>query len=183
MFLYSPRVKFREAWQKLPLNEIVQKLIWNPEQCFFGALDDHAALLSASSNGALFNIDQPHLVDADGALVMTGLPSLNDFSCEADCDIAGALRSILATHDPCDVHRRLGSTWSIADYRNQTLTAFSDFSGYNAIFYAETDDVIALSNKAGLLRPFAKKHNLFGPGDINARALSWVPATTIDSRP
>ena len=158
---------------------MIQKLVWNPEQCFFGTIDEHAAMLSASSNSALFDIAQPYVADGAGALVMSGVPSLDDVPSQNDRDIPGTLRSVMATRSPCDLHRQLGGTWSIADYRDETVTAFSDFSGFSAIFYAERDGMIAISNKAGLLRPFANRHALLGTSDINKRALSWVPATTM----
>jgi len=179
MLVFSMRPRTLDDWRKLPLSAVYSSLIWNPEDCHVGSIDEHALLFAASSNSKLFKIDRPYSVDGNSGLVFAGLPTLEELSSSNDRDIAAVLKTSLRKSDQCELHQKLGGTWSIAEYGNKKITAFSDFSGFNSVFYTKGNGIVAISNKAGLLRPIADRSKQIFTGQLDPIALSWLPGTTM----
>ena len=159
------------------LNRIVPRLTWKPEQVFSTALNHEIYALSFASNCELLGYTSPVNCTPDGITMVSGLPSLERFTDRPRCDVPGAVNRILKESSESDFYLQAGGAWSILNVQQDQITAFSDFSGYHSLFYADTPNYISIGNKSGLVAGVAASGSSFP--EANLSALSWVYSTTM----
>ena len=158
-------------------HRVIPMLIWKPEQVYSAELDHGIFALSFSSNCELFGYSSPVSTAPDGLTFVSGLPTLEDFGQNPDSNVPSEVRKLLDTSSPQEFYLQAGGVWSVLNVKNDQICAFSDFSGYHSLFYCDTDDYFAISNKSGLVAALATKGNTCP--EPNYAALSWVFSTTM----
>ena len=124
----------------------------------------------------------PYCIETGAFLSVAGVPTLESLK-TTEASIPSGLRAALLASGPQRLYESVGGTFSVGsaetrdDGRRLVVTALSDFSGYNSLFYLDTPDFFAVGNRAsfvGAFRARYPRHN-----DIDAEALSWLVGTTM----
>lgn len=159
------------------LNRVIPRLIWKPEHVFSAALNHQIYAFSFASNCELLGYSSPVNQTSDGMTLVSGLPRLEQYSCSPTCDIPGAVNECLKAGSELDFYLKAGGVWSVMNIQGDQIAAFSDFSGYHSLFYADTADYFVISNKSALVAAIAAPGSSFP--EANYAALSWVYSTTM----
>ena len=159
---------------------ISRYLYYLPDRVLCHRLVSGVWCLSVSRATALWDMEEPCSVSDHAFLALAGVPAL-----EATTGGGNVVQKVMRALDdfgPQWVYENVGGTFSIgrvteAPGGGVVVSAFSDFSGYHACFYLDTERFFAVGNRASLVAAF--RPGFPGRHDVNHEALSWPIGTTM----
>ena len=126
----------------------------------------------------------PYFLSANGFLAVAGVPTLEAAS-TGDEPIPASLRRILHRHGPDRIYETAGGTFSVGcvdalDDGGMAVSALSDFSGYNSLFFLDSSDFFAVGNRASFVGAFRAGYP--GRNEVDADVLGWLPVNVPSDR-
>ena len=155
-----------------------RRLIFEPDEVVLHGVGSQVIVFSASVNQAALGIESPCHLSEHGACLVGGLATFERFPEYAPSSRmrpAAWLDELLDRAEPQSLYLDLGGNYSVVRAGASGFTGFSAFSGYDSLFYLETEDYAAVGNRASLVAALQSA----GPcAAADLEALSWIPATT-----
>lgn len=133
--------------------------------------------IGISANSRVWGMDVPWAMERETFVVVAGTPTLESAPAGPSGSIPLRLEAWLDDAGVQHVFENVGGTYSVGVLDSEGITAFADFSGYNACCYLSTDDYVAVGNLPGLVGAFRSRFP--DAHDVDVETLGWVVATTM----
>ena len=175
--------KVRRAGADVPrrIEAVLSRFLYYlPEHVFLNRYANDIWCLSLSVGTQVWGMERPYERTDRSFVALAGVPTLE--SAPSVGSLPRRVQSVLYERGPQWVYENVGGTFSIGALRlnrvgHATVSAFSDFSGYNSCFYIDTESFFAVGNRASLVGAFRsgfpERH------EIDADALSFLVGNTM----
>jgi hypothetical protein len=139
-------------------------------------LDGGTDFLAAELHHPKMNVGPFTAGPPDGLTTFDGLPFLAGEALPPG-RWSKALAAMLGRHAPDDVQHRLRGAYTLCHYdATRTIRAFGDFAGLFPLFYLQSPEYVAISNRQSML---AGLHRASPGGDFDHLAMSWLTGQTM----
>ena len=160
---------------------LAQFLYYRPDDALLHRFEQGCYVMSVSAGTDVWRMAPPHSLSADGFLAVAGVPTLEAVD-DTDESIPAVLRRLLHRHGPDWLYETVGGTFSVGcidalDGGRVRVSALSDFSGYNSLFYLDSPDYFVVGNRASFVGAFRAGYP--GRNAMDADVLGWLPGTTM----
>ena len=158
-----------------------QSLYYRPDDALLHRFEEGCYVMSVSAGMHAWRMAPPHVLSADGFVAVAGVPTLERVR-RAEKSIPETLCAVLRRHGPDRLYETVGGTFSVGRVdvlggERLSITALSDFSGYNSLFYLDSPDYFAIGNRASFVGAFRAGYPERNTTD--ADVISWLFGTTM----
>ena len=176
LIVVPKNVRARHELSDIVRTQVVPKVNIRPDAVCFQEVAGWANVFSFSGNSALFGYDVPYCLDDQGAVIVSGLPTFEQYPSATDRDLTRCMRHAFFNKTPDEMFSTIGGDWQAAFCAERKVTALYSFSGYYSLCYQDSADFFAVSNRAVLAAPFGAIGTTVR---YNKDVLSWVYSTTM----
>ena len=160
---------------------LAQFLYYRPDCALLHRFDQGYYVMSVSAGTDVWRMAPPYSLAEDGFVAVSGVPTLEAVA-NAEESIPASIRRLFRAHGPDRIYETVGGSFSVGcldalgDGRVR-VSALSDFSGYNSLFYLDSPEYFAVGNRASFVG--ALRSGYPGRSEMDADVLSWLLGTTM----